>query len=37
MNGVSRSSSFVIARSAWRAVAIQMDCFGAPLVRDSSQ
>ncbi len=37
MIGVGCSNSFVIARPAWRVVAIQMDCFVAPLVRDSSQ
>ena len=37
MTGVDRSNSFVIARPVWRAVAIRMDCFVAPLVRDSSQ
>lgn len=37
MIGVSRSNPFVTARSAWRAGAIQMDCFVAPLVRDFPQ
>ena len=37
MIGVGCSNSFVIARPAWRVVAIQMDCFVAPLVLAQSE